>query len=413
MIDLALERITAFRAEIGRLKESDFPYDEPLKALNLLEADFEKLEQMLRRMRPAAPVNLVNNVCSISLKKLQTYLPLLGFILRSTNVRNAFEAYPPLLRLARRLLGADTQLILSSEWDFIPVIYHSIRALPKYVLIGFPAPESSNPLLIPLAGHELGHSVWKSPENQPIRESFDEKINNGIVHEIITTWWAEYESIYSKEGFTRTDVEQGHKETYKTWALAYAWAFRQVEEMFCDFFGLRLFAESFMNAFAYLTSPGVQEKRFPPFYPERKLRLSHLADAARAKDINVPPGFETGYVGEAQHPDRLMRMLMGLADAVSSSLVGDLIKLAWQIADHKEIPQRDQSQVLEITVEFDSKIVPITRPATLVDLLNAGWKCHQKKNLFPNIPHVREEAISREDKYTRSRRSHAQEHGGE
>ena len=168
---------------------------------------------MLRRMRPAAPVNLVNNVCSISLKKLQTYLPLLGFILRSTNVRNAFEAYPPLLRLARRLLGADTQLILSSEWDFIPVIYHSIRALPKYVLIGFPAPESSNPLLIPLAGHELGHSVWKSPENQPIRESFDEKINNGIVHEIITTWWAEYESIYSKEGFTRTDVEQGHKET--------------------------------------------------------------------------------------------------------------------------------------------------------------------------------------------------------
>ena len=73
--------------------------------------------------------------------------------------------------------------------------------------------------------------------------------------------------------------------------------------------------------------------------------------------------------------------------------------MAWQIADHKEIPQRDQSQVLEITVEFDSKIVPITRPATLVDLLNAGWKCHQKKNLFPNIPHVREEAISREDKY--------------
>ena len=54
----------------------------------------------------------------------------------------------------------ETRLILSSEWDYSPFMYDQITDLPSFVFIGLPACESANPLLLPLAGHELGHSVW-------------------------------------------------------------------------------------------------------------------------------------------------------------------------------------------------------------------------------------------------------------
>ena len=54
-------------------------------------------------------------------------------------------------------------------------MYGSVNNLPGFVFIGLPAPESANPFLIPLGGHELGHSAWtqfvindpKSPSYEP------------------------------------------------------------------------------------------------------------------------------------------------------------------------------------------------------------------------------------------------------
>ena len=111
----------------------------------------------------------VKDACAITLGLLYEYVPLLGFIIRSTNVRNAFEIYAPLQRLCQSVLEPSvspskrtTRLILSSEWTYQPHVYPEKDFLPSYVLIGLPAPESSNPLLLPLAGHELGHSLWRA-----------------------------------------------------------------------------------------------------------------------------------------------------------------------------------------------------------------------------------------------------------
>ena len=101
--------------------------------------------------------NAVKTACNESLKQLFRILPLLGFIVRSTSVRNSFEVFWPLLRLARQVLQTDAKLILSSEWLYSP-FYRPSADLSDYVLLGFPASESSNPLLVPLAGHELGHT---------------------------------------------------------------------------------------------------------------------------------------------------------------------------------------------------------------------------------------------------------------
>ena len=99
---------------------------------------------------------------STSLHDLAQYTPILGFILRSTNIRNAFEARGPLVRLAQKLLSKNTKLIVSSEWQYSPFVHPPIQDLKNFVLIGLPAPESSNPLIIPLAGHELGHAVLRT-----------------------------------------------------------------------------------------------------------------------------------------------------------------------------------------------------------------------------------------------------------
>src|SRR5207247_1253486 len=88
--------------------------------------------------------------CRLTLDDLFTYLPFLGFILRSTNVRNAFEFLGPFRRLAGEVLEPqvtpdkrETKLLFSSEWDYTPFTYFSVPQLRRYVLIGLPAPESA------------------------------------------------------------------------------------------------------------------------------------------------------------------------------------------------------------------------------------------------------------------------------
>lgn len=135
-IDHARKRIVTVIEEIDRLKQSEFPYDHPYEALELLAERFKRHQSILEKLSPTATADLINNACSASLNDLYLYVPILGFILRSTNVRNAFEAYAPLLRLARSIIGADTRLIVSSEWEFSPFVYRTIGGLKGFVLIG-------------------------------------------------------------------------------------------------------------------------------------------------------------------------------------------------------------------------------------------------------------------------------------
>jgi hypothetical protein len=61
-------------------------------------------------------------------------------------------------------------VVISSEWDFSPLTYSlNVSVLPNFLLIGMPVPESGNALILPLAGHELGHSVWA---NDNLESSF-------------------------------------------------------------------------------------------------------------------------------------------------------------------------------------------------------------------------------------------------
>ena len=172
-LDYARKRLRAFLEEVDNLAEDEFPYRASKDLLDELSKLFRLKLTRLESLGPKSDPDTVKHACGLALGALFDYLPLLGFVRRSTNVRNAFEVFGPLLRLARDVLEPSVpkpdrkaRLVLSSEWDYSPFIYPDVPELPGFVLIGLPAPESSNPLLVPLAGHELGHSLWSKLDSQ-------------------------------------------------------------------------------------------------------------------------------------------------------------------------------------------------------------------------------------------------------
>lgn len=378
----ARTRVASVLKEIDRLKQSEFPYEHPSDALDLLDERFKWHQSVLNKASEKTRSVVVHNACRDSLRELHAYVPILGFILRATNVRNAFETYGPLQRLAHKIMGTDTKLIVSSEWAFSPFIYRTISLLSGYVLIGLPAPESSNPLLLPLAGHELGHSVW---EHEGFLSKFEKRVEDGIVKELIDNRWSDYSSLYPQ--YSQEDVKSGNMFATPTLRPAYTWAMLQIEETFCDIFGLRLFAESFLYAFAYLLSPGASGQRSLG-YPNIKRRVSHLVEAAGDLETRVPEEYESSFEKEGEPTDPTTAMLVSLADAVSVSFLKELIELAREFADTKQVPMKNPDNVKEIGNLFRNFLVPIKKSASLVDILNSGWDCDMDMDLWKDVPQI-------------------------
>ena len=186
----AKHRLTAFREELARLVErTEFPYPAAEAALQRIKHVFVEHAEMLDMLNNNSDPNTVNQVCQQQLTDLWDYLPFLGFILRSTNVRNAFEIYTPLQRLAWCVLGPHTELILSSEWDYSPFVYTQIPLLPGFVFIGIPAHESGNPLVAPLAGHEMGHALWAEIVEKSLwHPAFLTRLKASILTKIRARW---------------------------------------------------------------------------------------------------------------------------------------------------------------------------------------------------------------------------------
>jgi hypothetical protein len=216
---------------VDSLLDGDFPLRAGEQALWRLKDVFTRFNTQLDRAnRLDNPETLVQVAQNINLKILQT-LPILGFILRSTNVRNAFEMIEPLHTIARSALQGTPHLILSSEWDYVPFAYpQSLEDLKSFILIGLPASEASSALLMPVAGHELGHATWR---NQGIGASLQRDLQARCL--------AHYELPANKSDFSRI-FKDSPDDLFGKNLLAEAieesstYASFQAEELFSDLF---------------------------------------------------------------------------------------------------------------------------------------------------------------------------------
>jgi hypothetical protein len=391
-LEFAIARIEAFLAEVTRLDECEFPYEHSQAALHRIRDLFQKKLAILRAFDAKSDPAVVKQECRLSLSDLFNYVPLLGFILRSTNVRNAFEVFGPLLRLAGDLLepGIDkssrrTRLVLSSEWDYSPFVYGEIPDLPGFVLIGLPAPESSNPLLIPLAGHELGHAVWAKCKLRSVLMP----IAGTYVLDVIRIRWGEFVQVFSPPGGKVTSQADLISDIFcvQYWQQCLPWVLKQAEESFCDFLGLRLFRESYANAFAYILAPGTADAR-SLVYPNMKKRVSNLIKAATSYGILIPTDYANQF-DDWTIPNLTQGdfFLLSVADQVLDRMVDDLIARANAEVNAAAIAASDQAETDRILQRFD-QVVPAENCKQLADILNAGWRAFAAKDLWKDIPIV-------------------------
>ena len=383
-LECAKKRLEAFIHQIGELKQSEFPYKHSEDALLQVESDAGRFLSHLMRLPEDGKRSLLLNACRQSLDLLYFQLPVLGFILRSTNVRNAFEAYSPLLRLARCLLGPDIRLIISSEWEYAPLLHPSPGMIPDFVLIGLPAHESGNPLLIPLSGHELGHSLWRKAKLKArLRETMERHISDGIRGR-----WAEYKTFFPDIMVDPENIEKVVR-ARDTLEQAVSWCQEQAEEVFCDLVGLLLFGSSYAHAFAYLLSPCFSAPR-PPDYPARRQRVAVIERAAGKLGIFVQSDY-SGMFQDLLDPPLTKRemFMLSMADRASDTLVAELMEIAEGILKERQAPRPDPAEIAEIRKRFDL-VVPAQCGHNLASILCAGWEAFNDKNLWINVPQIKD-----------------------
>jgi hypothetical protein len=270
---------------------------------------------------------------------------------------------------------------LSSEWDYSPFTFLPDIELKDFILIGHPAQESSNALLFPLAGHELGHNVW---EHDKCPAKYDSLVKKTVIKLIETTFWIEFNKVFPH-------VKKGTLESTlfaSEWLPAQAWAMRQLEECYCDVMGLRLFAEAYLHAFAYLLAPSVPGER-ALFYPNMKDRISYLLIAAKQLGVVVPTGYSDLFDQEEDPTDPGRKILVAVADAACKAHLGDVIQDARTFAHLSKAPMRDVATVTEVVAQFEL-VIPTKGRVSITDIFNAGWICLHNESLWNNLPQIKQ-----------------------
>lgn len=412
LLTYARERIRSVLEQIDQLDESEFPYPHSQAVLGIIRDLFLSISAGLDGLDEKSDPPMVKSRCGLSLRALFRYLPRLGFILRSTNVRNAFEVFGPLLRIAQEVLepGVEkedrtTKLLLSSEWNYSPLTYPQAADLPGVVFIGFPAPESANPMLMPLAGHELGHAIWSK---EKLDHRFKPDVKNSVLN-YIKSHWTDYQATFpyvSKKEDLTTDMF-----AQQTWAPALNLSLKHAQETFCDFVGLRIFGQAYLHAYAYLLAPNVSSPR-SAYYPNAMKRVDNLIRAARCdrykvevrndkgdlveeipdayKDllVEVPNGYRDLFhdrpesnVGQAD------RYRLKVADGVLDDMFDTLAIKTDELIRSTGIQLPDAGQAQEIYGRF-KKVVPANGCRCLADILNAAWIAFWDRRLWEDIPRI-------------------------
>lgn len=302
------------------------------------------------------------------------FLPILGFAVRSTNIRNSFELFIPLLEISHQLLGPDTNLVLSSEWDFSPFTYPLVFAeLPNFVLIGLPASESGNPLVVPLAGHELGHSVWRSYD----ADTRLSPVAQANVIAALEKNWATFETLYGKMDASKIQTDMFIR---SVWAAALKLSMQQIQEVLCDCVGIRIFGESYFHATEYLLSPHFGNRRALE-YPDIKTRTEAMVLAAQRFRVPHPANFSDRFSEGSNNLDPKEDFILKLSDLGTQASLTDTISLVDAIANHVKLPKPDDKSIEAIYLCFKSGI-PAQNLSGLADVINAGWKAYFDDSLW-------------------------------
>jgi hypothetical protein len=366
LIHNSKHKLRNIQRTIDGILNGDMPFSAGRKALVRLSEAFTAFEKKLdRAIKLKDDANISSLANNINVKILEV-LPILGFILRSTNVRNAFELIEPLQALANLAMQGKPELILSSEWDYIPFAYpQSLDDLKSYVLIGLPASEAASALLVPIAGHELGHAVWRNRGlSSDIQLTLDAHLD-GLFHANLPNFRKIFTDYDPNDVFKRELLSDS-----KSQALEYAEF--QAEEIFCDLFGYALFGASYLHAFAFILAPSVGGRYRSGKYPTYSKRISIITDVAAKEGVKLPDHTELKFARDLRGFDDRHRFIIKMADESAAVIAPALWKKVVTVIDENSMRRPLKDNAVRHLADLRLGIPP-SKPECLGDILNAGW----------------------------------------
>ena len=361
--DFCLQKLEAVIELAEKLVEGDYPQRDSRLAISKILSVYVKERDALKLLETSAQQDTILEYCRRANINLERFKHFLGMLLRSANIRNAFEQYFPIKILASELIGEKTCLVFSSEWMFSPFTYPvPLPELPEFVFIGIPASECQNPLIMPLAGHELGHVIWS---RKGAKQEFDSQIKETILQKYKENW----------DDFTKLfgHHEKSNLETdlflLSIWVTSIKFCQRQIEEVFCDFVGFYVFGASFCYSFRYLLAPGFKRS---PYYPSIRDRAQFLVDIAKRYNVSgfetYPDAFNEEEIAVSPSDQFILRM----ADAATRELVELLPNLVEKYCAKAE--KFDTGSTEENQIETCLRnLVPAASVRSMAAVVNAAW----------------------------------------
>lgn len=360
------QKLELLRDQIFRLKGSSFPYPHGAEALTALQAIVEKQLAILSSATITGDEQIICNGCSNANIAVARILELLGYVLRSTNVRNSFEYYDGLLRLSRALVGPNAKLILTSEWEFSPFTRTIGKSeLAEFVFIGLPASETGNALILPLAGHEIGHSMWQ-------HHGLEKKLKPVITQTLERMYVANIAEIEKTFG-----IKAGPDPLQNLFVAAFLGEsmnllMYQCQEIFCDIVGLGLFGEGYLYAFLYLLAPNLGGPS-SHYYPTLGTRAAYLKAIAQDLGCDIPENFtESFFESERRKTIPFDDFAVGMADKSAEKLIDALKDEALKLIYEAKVALPTAADRDGIAKRLRAGI-PAQTTKCIADIVNAGW----------------------------------------
>lgn len=374
------QKVSAALELLSEFKAMRFPHIDSTVAVETLVS---VLRLTLDQLKTSSSASLTAQTEMEAAALIDDILGLLGIISNSANVRNSFEIHGPVLDVAKKLLSdKDAKLIISFEWNYIPFTYpQNHPSLPSFLIIGLPASEASNALVLPVVGHELGHSLWRRDK---CRDHFEPEINRAIINAIKGSLRNEYNRVFSPFSIAADRCDDYNN--LWTWEEAADYCFRQVEEIFSDFVGLRLFGTSYLDAFEYLLGPALSTERDPE-YPSDALRVQYLEDNAARVGVTIAASYKIKFVPQNSpfNPQRNAHLQMILADAGSDALVASIANHVSHLCANRGVTAPEADETTHILDHFLAG-VPAEGTSGLGAILNAGWSAFKSDHFMAKSP---------------------------
>ena len=230
--------------------------------------------------------------------------------------------------------------------------------LPGFALVGAPAPESGNVLLVPLAGHEIGHSAWR-------RHGIHLLIRDDLIDAVAKT----LEAKPTERELALKELETKGSALSRLQNIVLQSGLKQLEEIFCDLFGLYVFGHSFIYAYEYFLAPGGEPRG--AFYPSSRDRVRYLLDGAAILGLDIAPELFESWI-ESAPLVATDQAILAIADAAVAEIYPKLRDLTFALLPSLGVPMPQTTNVDRVLSALRQH-VPDGEGASLPEIVTAGW----------------------------------------